>query len=42
MDSPAYAFQTGKSEYDASKEDDEKQPANTGSVFQGLRADIEG
>ncbi|TFY51778.1 hypothetical protein EVJ58_g10387 [Rhodofomes roseus] len=33
---------TGKDEYDASKKDDEKQPEKTGSVFQGLRADIEG
>ncbi|KZT69065.1 hypothetical protein DAEQUDRAFT_751065 [Daedalea quercina L-15889] len=33
---------TGKDEYDASRKDDEKQPEKTGSVFQGLRADIEG
>ncbi|KAI0933780.1 hypothetical protein AcW1_005516 [Taiwanofungus camphoratus] len=33
---------TGKDEYDASKKEDEKQPEATGSVFQGLRADLEG
>ncbi|RPD65851.1 hypothetical protein L226DRAFT_529987 [Lentinus tigrinus ALCF2SS1-7] len=33
---------TGKNEYDASKSEDEKQGRSTGSVFQGLRADIEG
>ncbi|CCM02906.1 uncharacterized protein FIBRA_05020 [Fibroporia radiculosa] len=33
---------TGKDEYDASIEEDKKQPEMTGSVFQGLRADIEG
>ncbi|PCH38307.1 hypothetical protein WOLCODRAFT_96891 [Wolfiporia cocos MD-104 SS10] len=33
---------TGKEEYDASKKEDEKQPGTTGSVFQGLRADIDG
>ncbi|KAI9067076.1 hypothetical protein FKP32DRAFT_1644765 [Trametes sanguinea] len=33
---------TGKTEYDASKSEDEKQGRTTGSVFQGLRADIEG
>ncbi|KAK7057384.1 hypothetical protein R3P38DRAFT_2840641 [Favolaschia claudopus] len=33
---------TAKDEYDASKREDEKQPFATGSIFQGLRADIEG
>ncbi|KAI0637255.1 hypothetical protein C8Q77DRAFT_1216014 [Trametes polyzona] len=33
---------TGKAEYDASKSEDEKHGASTGSVFQGLRADIDG
>ncbi|OCH90810.1 hypothetical protein OBBRIDRAFT_834709 [Obba rivulosa] len=33
---------TGKDEYDASKKEDEKQPKATGSIFQGLRADLEG
>lgn len=33
---------TGKDEYDASRKEDDRQPASTGSVFQGLRADIEG
>ncbi|KAH9901111.1 hypothetical protein C8Q73DRAFT_742765 [Cubamyces lactineus] len=33
---------TGKAEYDASKGEDEKHGRTTGSVFQGLRADIEG
>ncbi|TBU28918.1 hypothetical protein BD311DRAFT_721461 [Dichomitus squalens] len=33
---------TGKDEYDASKREDEKHGKATGSVFQGLRADIEG
>ncbi|CDO69004.1 hypothetical protein BN946_scf184834.g11 [Trametes cinnabarina] len=33
---------TGKAEYDASKSEDEKQGRTSGSVFQGLRADIEG
>ncbi|KZT11459.1 uncharacterized protein LAESUDRAFT_720694 [Laetiporus sulphureus 93-53] len=33
---------TGKDEYDASKEEDEEQPEITGSVFQGLRADLDG
>ncbi|OBZ66504.1 hypothetical protein A0H81_13686 [Grifola frondosa] len=33
---------TGKDEYDASKKEDEKQPKATGSVFQGLRADLDG
>ncbi|KAI0670652.1 hypothetical protein C8Q78DRAFT_1037269 [Trametes maxima] len=33
---------TGKAEYDASKSEDEKQGRTTGSVFQGLRADIDG
>ncbi|KAJ7497138.1 hypothetical protein FB451DRAFT_1210268 [Mycena latifolia] len=33
---------TAKDEYDASKKEDEKQPFATGSIFQGLRADIEG
>lgn len=35
-------LQTGKDEYDASKKEDERSPQGTGSVFQGLRADIEG
>ncbi|THH29159.1 hypothetical protein EUX98_g5023 [Antrodiella citrinella] len=34
--------QTGKDEYDASKKEDSKQPEATGSIFQGLRADIDG
>ncbi|KAH8102310.1 hypothetical protein BXZ70DRAFT_1017278, partial [Cristinia sonorae] len=33
---------TGKDEYDASKREDSKQPEATGSIFQGLRADVEG
>ncbi|KAJ6607773.1 hypothetical protein B0H10DRAFT_2070382 [Mycena sp. CBHHK59/15] len=33
---------TTKDEYDASKQEDEQQPFATGSIFQGLRADIEG
>ncbi|KAJ3549086.1 hypothetical protein NM688_g5219 [Phlebia brevispora] len=33
---------TGKDEYDASRKEDEQYPHATGSVFQGLRADIEG
>ncbi|KIP09762.1 hypothetical protein PHLGIDRAFT_102310 [Phlebiopsis gigantea 11061_1 CR5-6] len=33
---------TGKDEYDASKKEDERSPQGTGSVFQGLRADIDG
>ncbi|TCD69784.1 hypothetical protein EIP91_006320 [Steccherinum ochraceum] len=33
---------TGKDEYDASKKEGSKQPEDTGSIFQGLRADIEG
>ncbi|KAJ6558581.1 hypothetical protein DFH09DRAFT_1037162 [Mycena vulgaris] len=33
---------TAKDEYDASKKEDEQQPFATGSIFQGLRADIEG
>ncbi|KAF8972951.1 hypothetical protein BDZ97DRAFT_1778504 [Flammula alnicola] len=33
---------TAKDEYDASLEEDAKQPEATGSIFQGLRADIEG
>ncbi|RDX42682.1 hypothetical protein OH76DRAFT_1410943 [Lentinus brumalis] len=33
---------TGKNEYDASKSEDEQHGRSTGSVFQGLRADIEG
>ncbi|EIW60639.1 uncharacterized protein TRAVEDRAFT_119941 [Trametes versicolor FP-101664 SS1] len=33
---------TGKAEYDASKSEDEKHGRTTGSVFQGLRADIDG
>ncbi|KAJ7647485.1 hypothetical protein FB45DRAFT_893565 [Roridomyces roridus] len=33
---------TAKDEYDASKKEDEQQTFATGSIFQGLRADIEG
>ncbi|TFK75311.1 hypothetical protein BDN72DRAFT_892280 [Pluteus cervinus] len=33
---------TAKDEYDASVKEDESQPHSTGSVFQGLRADLEG
>ncbi|KAF5355265.1 hypothetical protein D9758_006047 [Tetrapyrgos nigripes] len=33
---------TGKDQYDASKKEDEQLPYTTGSVFQGLRADLEG
>ncbi|KAG8743102.1 hypothetical protein FRC10_000402 [Ceratobasidium sp. 414] len=33
---------TGKDEYDASKQEDEKEFRSTGSVFQGLRADLDG
>ncbi|CAL1709408.1 unnamed protein product [Somion occarium] len=33
---------TGKDEYEASKREDEQEPEATGSIFQGLRADIEG
>lgn len=33
---------TAKDEYDASKKDDEKQTFSTGSIFQGLRADLDG
>ncbi|KAI0822620.1 hypothetical protein BC628DRAFT_1388241 [Trametes gibbosa] len=33
---------TGKAEYDASKNEDEKQGRSIGSVFQGLRADVDG
>ncbi|KAG6878539.1 hypothetical protein C0993_004437 [Termitomyces sp. T159_Od127] len=33
---------TAKDEYDASKREEEQQPAATGSIFQGLRADLEG
>ncbi|QRW13174.1 hypothetical protein RhiLY_12173 [Ceratobasidium sp. AG-Ba] len=33
---------TGKDEYDASKLEDEKEFQSTGSVFQGLRADLDG
>lgn len=35
-------FQTAKDEYDASLEEDAKQPEATGSIFQGLRADVDG
>jgi hypothetical protein len=35
-------FKTAKDEYDASIKEDEKQPFSTGSVFQGLRADLDG
>ncbi|KAJ7209538.1 hypothetical protein GGX14DRAFT_451864 [Mycena pura] len=33
---------TAKDEYDASKKEDDQLPFATGSIFQGLRADIEG
>ncbi|KAK7445396.1 hypothetical protein VKT23_014813 [Stygiomarasmius scandens] len=33
---------TGKDQYDASKKEDEQQSFTTGSIFQGLRADLEG
>ncbi|KAG6862294.1 hypothetical protein C0995_015991 [Termitomyces sp. Mi166 len=33
---------TAKDEYDASKREEEQQPAAMGSIFQGLRADLEG
>ncbi|EDR11411.1 uncharacterized protein LACBIDRAFT_313549 [Laccaria bicolor S238N-H82] len=33
---------TGKAEYDSSKEEDKQQQFGTGSIFQGLRADIDG
>ncbi|KAF7792228.1 hypothetical protein EIP86_003262 [Pleurotus ostreatoroseus] len=33
---------TGKDEYDASRKEDEQYPHATGSVFQGLRADMDG
>lgn len=33
---------TGKNEYDSSTEEDKRLPFKTGSVFQGLRADIDG
>ncbi|KAG6857275.1 hypothetical protein H0H87_007108 [Tephrocybe sp. NHM501043] len=33
---------TAKDEYDASKREEEQQPATIGSIFQGLRADLEG
>jgi hypothetical protein len=36
------SFKTAKEEYDASIKEDEKQPFATGSVFQGLRADLDG
>lgn len=35
-------LQTAKDEYDASKKDDDKQTFSTGSIFQGLRADLDG
>jgi hypothetical protein len=35
-------LKTAKDEYDASIKEDENQPFATGSVFQGLRADLEG
>ena len=37
-----YYGQTGKDEYDSSKKEDETQHKATGTVFQGLRADIDG
>ena len=35
-------MKTAKEEYDASIKEDEKQQFATGSVFQGLRADLDG
>lgn len=35
-------LQTGKEEYDSSKKEEAQSPLATGSVFQGLRADIDG
>jgi hypothetical protein len=35
-------LQTGKDEYDASTNEDQKQSFAAGSVFQGLRADLDG
>ena len=35
-------MKTAKDEYDTSMKEDEKQPFATGSVFQGLRADLDG
>jgi hypothetical protein len=34
--------QTAKDEYDKSKKEDELHAYATGSIFQGLRADLEG
>lgn len=36
------ATKTAKGEYDASVKEEESQPHTTGSVFQGLRADVNG
>ena len=33
---------TAKDEYDASKKEDERHTFVTGSIFQGLRADLDG
>ncbi|KAG2015943.1 hypothetical protein CC2G_009161 [Coprinopsis cinerea AmutBmut pab1-1] len=33
---------TGQADYEASIEEDKKYPSSTGSIFQGLRADLEG
>ena len=38
----SYSAQTGKDEYDSSVKAEEKAAYATGSVFQGLRADLEG
>jgi len=42
MNNMVMVAQTGKEEYDLSLEEESKQPEATGSIFQGLRADIEG
>jgi hypothetical protein len=40
---PVLSFsQTGKEEYDSSVKEEEETAHATGSVFQGLRADLEG
>lgn len=36
------SLQTGKDEYDLSVEEEKSQPVPCGSVFQGLRADLNG
>lgn len=37
-----WLIQTGKDEYDSSKSEDETKPNAAGSVFQNLRADLDG